>query len=307
MRRLALIIALCGLGLAMLCEGAWSQDRDLQPLLDRLDRLERDVNQLQRQVYQGAYQNVAPSGTPRVPAAPTAQTALSNELAISQLEDEMRSLNGQIEEINYNLNQLKNRLDRLSNDVDMRFSQIEHGAPPPGGTPFAQAPAAAVPPPPPPGAAAAFAGSATAPDQPPASPSSAGSGVLPSGTPQEQYNQAFGLLRRADYPAAEQALRAFVQRYPNSPLAGNAQYWLGETYYVRKDYKNAATAFAEGYRKYPKSPKAADGLLKLGMTLGNLGQKTDACKAFSRLDHDFPSAPANVKEQEAGARHSFGC
>jgi tol-pal system protein YbgF len=131
--------------------------------------------------------------------------------------------------------------------------------------------------------------------------------AAPSGTPQEQYNYAFGLLRQANYPAAEQSLRAFVQRYPNDPLAGNAQYWLGETYYVRQDYNNAATVFAEGYHKYPKGGKAADDLLKLGMSLGQLGQKADACRAFTRLDRDFPGAPSNVKERAADEKKRLAC
>jgi tol-pal system protein YbgF len=152
----------------------------------------------------------------------------------------------------------------------------------------------------------------------PASPSTPGAeaapasattaaGTLPTGSPQEQYNYAFGLLRRANYPAAEQALRSFVKRYPNNTLAGNAQYWLGETFYARKDYNDAAIAFAEGYEKYPKSGKAADNLLKLGMSLSNLGHKTDACRAFARLDRDFPAAPANIKERAASEKKRAGC
>ena len=82
------------------------------------------------------------------------------------------------------------------------------------------------------------------------------------------------------------------------PLAGNAQYWLGETYYVRKDYENAATAFALGYQKYPKSAKAADDLLKLGMSLGNLGKKPDAC---TRLRAARPRLPDRARQHQ-GAR-----
>ena len=56
-------------------------------------------------------------------------------------------------------------------------------------------------------------------------------------------------------------------------LAGNAQYWLGETHYVRRDYKAAATAFLNGYTTFENSPKAPDSLLKLGMTLVVMGEK----------------------------------
>jgi len=61
---------------------------------------------------------------------------------------------------------------------------------------------------------------------------------------QDQYNAAFSLLRQARYEDAEQALRGFVQHYPKDSLAPAAQYWLGETFYVRKDYASAAATFA---------------------------------------------------------------
>jgi tol-pal system protein YbgF len=116
-----------------------------------------------------------------------------------------------------------------------------------------------------------------------------------------------GLLTQANYPAAEQAMRSFVARWPKDPLAGNAQYWLGETFYVRKDYGNAATAFAQGYEKYPKSAKAADDLLKLGMSLANLNQKPDACRAYARLQHDFPAAGPPIKDRLASEKQRAGC
>ena len=90
-------------------------------------------------------------------------------------------------------------------------------------------------------------------------------------------------------------------------LAGNAQYWLGETYYVRKDYNNAAATFAEGYRKYPQSGKAADNLLKLGMSLGNVGQKKEACLTFNQLAHDFPKASSNITERAAQEKQRLSC
>jgi tol-pal system protein YbgF len=121
-------------------------------------------------------------------------------------------------------------------------------------------------------------------------------GSLPSGSAQDQYNYAMGLLTQANYPAAEQAMRSFVTKFPKDPLAGNAQYWLGETFYVRKDYANAATAFAQGYD-----------LLKLGMSLTNLNQKADACKAFSRLQHDFPAPAQSIKDRLTNEKQRASC
>lgn len=299
------------------------QANDLRPLLDRLDRLERDMNLLQRQVYRGS----SPSGAPVPVSPPDAQSAVNYEVRFGQIEDEMRTLTGQIEEVTYNLAQMKRRLDTLASDIDQRLGALEHhdGATAPAGeqasSPGNVAARNSAAPPPGAGANPAEPASrsgvlgqlpANAGQQTAAAPAAEGaaakpSGSLPAGTSQEQYNYAFGLLRQADYPGAEQALRAFIQRYPNDPLAGNAQYWLGETYYVRKDYNNAAAVFAEGYQKYPKGGKAADNLLKLGMALGQLGQKADACRAFARLDRDFPSAPSTVKERAGDEKKHLGC
>jgi tol-pal system protein YbgF len=314
MRPTAFAVFLCGLSLCLVAGARAQTGNDLRPLLDRLDRLERDMNLLQRQVYRGT----GPVGAP-VPMSPTdAQAAVNSEVRFSQIDDQMRSLTGQIEEITYSVAQMKRRLDTLASDIDQRLSALEHG--PTAGV----GAAAAAPGVPDPRALAAAPKGAGANPAEPASQSgvlgqiggdqaaaaatrAAAPAAAPSGTPQEQYNYAFGLLRQANYPAAEQSLRAFVQRYPNDPLAGNAQYWLGETYYVRQDYNNAATVFAEGYQKYPKGGKAADDLLKLGMSLGQLGQKADACRAFARLDRDFPGAPSNVKERAADEKKRLAC
>jgi len=252
---------------------------DAAALSERLDRMQRDLDALQRQVYGGSPPPAAAAGQAPEAAGPL---ALQDEDRMTRLEDQMRDLNGKIEILNNAINQLGARLDKLSSDVDMRLTALEHGAAPAGANP---SPAAAG------GASAAATASANA----------------PAATPNEQYEAAFKLLRQADYPGAEQALRAFVTQHPKDPLAGNAQYWLGETFYVRKNWKDAAIAFAEGYQKYPKSSKAPDDLLKLAMSLGNMGQKTNACTALARLDHDFPQMPANVRGPATAEKHHLGC
>jgi tol-pal system protein YbgF len=144
------------------------------------------------------------------------------------------------------------------------------------------------------------AGPSPQPAQQPAQQSAALTGAaLPEGTPDDQYKYAFGLLSRADYAGAERALSAFVEQHPTHSLAGNAQYWLGETYYVRNDFNSAARAFAIGYQKYPKSPKAPDNLLKLGLSLGNLNKTKEACQSYSLLKKDFPKAIEQVRRADA--------
>jgi tol-pal system protein YbgF len=250
------------------------------------------------------------------------------------MESQMRDLTGRVEEFMNQVERLRQRVDQVNGDVESRFSQ----APPPSG-----GYASAGPPPPrtrgagpssrelpaePPGATGTLtppepllrapggpsplAGTLTPPGAagPPelASAAAPPSGrLMPNGSTSEQYNYAFGLLKQADYPAAEVALKSFVEQHPNDPMAGNAQYWLGETYYTRGRYAEAATAFAEGYKRYPKSSKAADELLKLGMSLGRANQKQNACVVLAQLDHDFPAPGAAIKERATTEKKKLGC
>lgn len=287
---------------------ALAQDRSTS---DRLDRLERDLNQVQRQLYRN---EVPATGTPGVPPTGDGSAALNTGIRMDQLEEQMRMLTGQVEEVQNGIAELKGRLDKQSQDNEQRFGALEH---PEGG-------GAAPPPPPSSGGKPSSPGGAGNVDQPPstggylnapgqgggktaAPPPPGKAATLPNGSATDQYNYAFGLLRSQDYPAAESAFTQFVQKHPQDELAGNAQYWLGETFFVRNDYNSAAAAFAKGYQAYPKSPKAQDNLLKLGVSLGNTGKKQEACFAFAKLEKDFPNlAPAN-KERATREKQRLGC
>ena len=71
-------------------------------------------------------------------------------------------------------------------------------------------------------------------------------------------------------------------------MAGNAQYWLGETYYARNKYLEAAAPSPKATSAIRKAPRRPTSLLKLGMSLGRANQKQNACVALAQLDHDFP-------------------
>ena len=131
--------------------------------------------------------------------------------------------------------------------------------------------------------------------------------ALPNENAQALYDQGYGDFLQRDYPAAEKSFAKLVSAYPNDPLAGSAQYWVGESYYVRKEYKKAADSFLTGYRKYSGSEKAPDTLLRLGMSLATLGQKDAACSTFQELKDKFPEAPENIKDQAKGEAGKAGC
>jgi tol-pal system protein YbgF len=127
------------------------------------------------------------------------------------------------------------------------------------------------------------------------------------GHPKQAYETAYGYLLQQNYGAAESAFDEFLKLYPNDPLAGNAQYWLGETHFVRGDYKSAASAFLKGYQSYSKSAKAPESLLKLAMSLDRLGQRDAACSSYTELGARFPAPPAHVKTRAQSERQRLGC
>jgi tol-pal system protein YbgF len=324
---------------------ALAQDATTQ---ERLDRLERDLSMLQRQVYRGG------DGEPSAAAgAGSGDAAVDLQVRMDRLEQQMRDLTGRVEDETNQVEQLRQRLEQINSDMQVGLGQGQGQQPPApqraaGGPamaatePQAMADPEAMPSyggPPPPAASppdqSADYGTLTPPGVRPAPPgetgsyqpypgptrltpqqASAASGgslrppgreTMPSGSVSAQYNAAFGLLRRADYPAAEQALRGFVQQHPNSPLAGNAQYWLGESFYARGRYSEAAAAFADGYKRYPRGGKAADGLLQLGMSLARADQKHNACIALMELDHEFPHAGSVIKTRATQEKKRLGC
>ena len=143
------------------------------------------------------------------------------------------------------------------------------------------------------------------------SPQPVATGALPPASdgadPKQMYETAYGYLLQRDYGAAETAFGEFLTRFPSDSLSGNAQYWLGETHFVRGQYKAAANAFLKGYQSYAQSPKAADSLLKLAMSLDRLGQKDAACSSYSELNTRFPNAPQSVKTRAQSERQRVGC
>lgn len=124
--------------------------------------------------------------------------------------------------------------------------------------------------------------------------------------PEELYEQSYENLLRKRFGDAEAGFRTFVGRHRDHELAGNAQYWLGETYYAQSNYKSAAQAFLTGYQSYPAGRKAPDSLLKLGMSLEQLGQKEQACTAYATVEVKFPKA-AEARKRAQNESAKVGC
>ena len=132
-------------------------------------------------------------------------------------------------------------------------------------------------------------------------------GGLPEGSARQQYAYAFGQLKARNYDQAEYALRAFVDLHPDNPLAGNAMYWMGETYYVRKQYSEAARIFLDAYQRFPKGNKAPDNLFKLAKSLSQIGENKPACTTYAELIKTFPSANQRILSGAKFDMTRLGC
>ena len=102
------------------------------------------------------------------------------------------------------------------------------------------------------------------------------------------YSQAFDALKAGSYSVAITGFKDFLQSYPGSPLAENAQYWLGEAYYVNHDYDSAAGAFRTVLKKWPDSRKAPDALLKLGYSQYEQKQYQAARVTLGEVTRRYP-------------------
>jgi tol-pal system protein YbgF len=112
------------------------------------------------------------------------------------------------------------------------------------------------------------------------------------------YQAAFALLKDGQYDSAIAAFGKFLIAYPTSQWAENAQYWLGEAYYVNKSYPEAQAAFQRVIEKYPQSRKRPDALLKIGFCQYELKQWEPAKGTLSQVTKQFSDTPAGHLAQQ---------
>ncbi len=182
------------------------------------------------------------AAAPSSPADPTRKALADLLLQLESLQNEVRRLRGTLEVQEHKLKQLEQRSREAMADMDRRLRALERRG----------------------------AGSPSAAGPPPALEVQGGSGPMPPAAAampvaeQEQYDAAFHLLKQGLYERAAKAFRAFLAEHPQSALADNAQYWIGEAYYVTRNFHAAREEFAKVVKHYPASPKVPDALLKIG-------------------------------------------
>lgn len=299
-----------GFAQTTLAQTTVAQTGEQRALTTRIERLERDLRDLQRDYYSSGAQPapMAPSGTPLAAAGET-----NLALRMDALEAALRSLTGQVEELNFRLNQLHGRVSTVEQQAgiaqtgvvatDGVVGQQEFGT---TADPF--------------GGEQAFSGALSSGpsgqmgDQGVAGPSSApgtlGTLSVPEGgsaDPNAQFSAAMEVLYRGDYESGALALQSYVTQHPNSGKTGEAYYWLGEAHLAQKAYREAAQAFLTAVQKYPKDPKAPQALVKLGVTLIAGGQKSEGCGQLNAVREVFPKASQSVLDLARREQQKAGC
>ena len=302
---------------------ALAQSADVQ---NRLSRIENELDTLNRAVYRGE----RPPASAR--AAEGASAPADTEVRFQQMEGEIRDMRGMLEEQGHQLRQLSEKLELMNADLQLSNEPAPSGR---AAETYTDLPAdeAIYVAPQEPGAAQSDARNLTqtlATERPASgaytaeqldnilqNPTQKQLGTLTqdeSGTVAASsdpasalYENAFAKLKAGSFDTAERDFQKFLNENPDHELTPNAQYWLGETYYVRGDFERAARLFAEGFQKYPKGSKVADNLLKLGMSLAGMGNKADACVALSQLEDSKFKNAANVQRRAVEEMSRIGC
>ena len=109
---------------------------------------------------------------------------------------------------------------------------------------------------------------------------------------QAEYQNAFNLLKQSLYDRSVTAFREFLARYPDSEYADNAQFWLGEAYFVNSLFEQALQEYNALLQNYPGSPKLAQAKLKAGFCQHELGLIEPAKQQLEELIQQHPGTTA---------------
>jgi len=275
---LAALILTTSLGGVAVAQSWSAAQPSADDLRYRLSVIDAEVQQLKAQIGGAGVS----SGGGTVPASGDAL------VRIQRLEAEISRLTGQVEELRFRIDQVSNDSTRRFGDIEFRLTELEGGdisalgqTPPVGGAPAAVGTSD-------PGTQLATTGPEV------------------SVSERSDLDRAIRDVQQGRFDQAEDRLRRFLNDYPRSPLESEAQFWMGESQFVRGAFQEAARSYLGGYEVDRQGPLAARNLVKLGVTLGRLGQVREACLTLNEVSNQFSSDSRAVGEAQAEAQR-LGC
>lgn len=307
MKSLRLITVLAASAVVLPASSAFAQRQQPTPE-QRIDRLERQVNEVQRRVF--------PKGKPADTAgfaddpAATQSSVMSLDQRLDALERQMADMLRQTEENGNRLRSLEAGIGQLKNDEEQRIQALEQRmnqavAPAPEASEATPAPSTTpAKPRPKPTVQSPKAAEAA----PPASDADAAADALPVDPGEGAYTEGFHLWEAGKYDEAISSLRSFVAAYPKHKRVSYANNLIGRALLDKGDARAAATALLANYRTNPGGERAPDSLYYLGQALSQLGQSAQACKAYAELDAVYGvKIRPDLKKLETDAKAKANC
>jgi tol-pal system protein YbgF len=102
------------------------------------------------------------------------------------------------------------------------------------------------------------------------------------------YRDAYETYQKGNLEDARRRFEAFLKQYPNTELSDNAQFWIGETYYLKRDFEKAILEYEKASTKYPEGDKVPAALFKQALAFSELGDKTNARSTLRKVMERYP-------------------
>jgi len=300
-----------GVALALAPMAAEAQRQAPPTPEQRLDRLEKQVQQVQRQVFPRGHP-ADTAGFSDDPAA-TQSSVVNLDQRLDALEKQVADLVRQSEENGNRLRNVESGIGQMKTDQDQRIAALEHKMSEAAVAAPAVAPAEAMP------ATTTPAKAKTPSKVPPkktadAQPSAGEGGpVVESNAAvtdpgEDAYTQGFHLWEAGQYDQAIEALKAFTAAYPRHRRVSYANNLIGRSLMSKGQTRDAAAIFLANYRGNPGGERAADSLYYLGQAAMQLGQPGQACKVYAEFDAIYGAkARSDLKKQVSDAKAQAQC
>ena len=304
-----LITALAASAALALLPGVAFAQRQPAPTPDqRIDRLEKQVQQMQRQVF--------PKGRPADTAgflddpAASQSSVMSLDQRLDALEKQMADLVRASEENGNRLRGLEAGIGQLKNDHDQRITALEQKMSEAASVPTAPVAEPAGPPATMPRTKPAPTRTVPTKKTADAQPPAEGGPMIqaPTDPGEDAYTQGFHLWEAGQYDQAISTLKSFTAAYPKHRRVSYANNLIGRSLLDKGDARSAAEALLANYRTNPGGERAQDSLYYLGQALMRLGQPGQACKAYSELDAVYGAKiRPDVKKLEIDGKSQAQC
>jgi tol-pal system protein YbgF len=246
---------------------------------DQMARIQKDVADVRQKLNE-----IAKDQQAQREQLAAIETRLSGEdtvkrSEVADLKLRFEEVTGQTLALEERLQETNRRIDRLSQDVVAAKEMARRATP---------APVLATGGENPPGALPLPGSSPTAPTAPAAATVPGREGALPS--PEALYNSAYADFSKGNYALAVSGFQEYASRFPESDLADNALYWIGECYFSQGRFEEAVKAFDDLLEKYPEGDRTASADLKKGLAFLEMNK---VAQAITQLKHVVETRPGS--------------